>query len=159
MVKIIRRLVYLLVILTVCAMGVTPVMAQAQPDFQPTQIIVTAYTGITNTVTVLVKNNEDVASDNFSVKLESDNGTGYVEVGTKTGNSIYAADNEYYYDTQVKFDWTPSMSGNYTLKATVNPGGTVAETNEANNVLTDNVTVTDLAPAHVQEPVSTILGV
>jgi len=147
--KIIRLLGCMLLISTIFAMNAVPAMAAGQADLQPSQIIVTAYTGITNTVTVLVKNNENVASDNFSVKLESDNGTGYVEVGTKTGNSIYGKDNAWYADAQVKFDWTPSMSGNYTLSVTADPGNYVAETNETNNVLTDNVTVTDLAPITV----------
>lgn len=147
--KIIRLLSCLLLISTIFAMNAVPAMANGQPDLQPSQIIVTAYTGITNTVTVLVKNNENVASDNFSVKLESDNGTGYVEVGTQTGNSIYGKDNAWYADAQVKFDWTPSTSGNYTLIATADPYNTVPETNDGNNVLTDNVTVTDLAPITV----------
>jgi len=70
-------------------------------------------------------------------------------VETKTGNSIYGKDNAWYADAQVKFDWTPSTSGDYTLRVTVDPANTVAETDDNNNVLTENVTVTDLAPITV----------
>ena len=118
MVKIIRRLVYLLVILTVCAISVTPVMAVAQPDLQPTQIIVTTlYAGANNAVTVVIANNGDVAVTDFDVKLEahniSDNTT--TVVATKTGNSILANNDPWYWPASVKFDWTPGASGNYTL--------------------------------------------
>jgi len=147
--KIVRLLGGLLLISTILAMNAVPAMATGQPDLEPSQIIATAYTGITNTVTVLVKNNENTASDNFSVKLESDNGTGYVEVGTKTGNSIYGKDNLWYYDVQVKFDWTPATSGDYTLKATADPGNYVTETNETNNELIGNVSVAELIPITV----------
>jgi len=150
MFRIMRFLSYLLLISVLFVMNVKPAMANGQPDLQPSQIIVTAYTGITNTVTVLVKNNENVASDNFSVKLESDNGTGYVEVETKTGNSILGNLDPWYADAQVKFDWTPATSGDYTLRVTVDPDDYVAETNEGNNELTLDVTVIDLTPATVK---------
>ncbi len=147
--RLIKILSCLLLILTLISVNPLLALANGQPDLEPGQIIVTAYTGITNTVTVLVKNNQDTASDNFSVKLESDNGTGYAEVNTRTGNSIYGKNNPWYSDAQVTFNWAPATSGNYTLRATVDPANTVAESNEANNVLTAEVTVIDLTPITV----------
>ncbi|UCG10268.1 MAG: hypothetical protein JSW30_06065 [Dehalococcoidia bacterium] len=148
--KIFRLLGGFLLISTILAMNAVPAMATGQPDLEPSQIIATAYTGITNTVTVLVKNNENTASDNFGVLLEAKYGTGdYTTVDNITGNSILDKDNAWYADTQVKFDWTPSTSGDYTLRATVDPGSYVTETNETNNELTGNISVAELTPITV----------
>ena len=136
--KIIRRLGYLLVILTVGAISVTPVMAVAQPDLEPTQIIVTTlYAGANNAVTVVVANNGDAAVSDFDVKLEAYNISANTTtvVDTKTGNSILASNNPYYWPASVKFDWTPTSSGNYTLTAIVDSADAVIVSDETNNQL------------------------
>ena len=144
--KIVRYVSCLLLVLSVCTMSVTPVMAQAQPDLQPTQItITTLYAGATNTVTVVVANNGDTAVSSFDVKLEA-NG---VEVATKTGNSILANNDAWYWPASIKFDWTPAASGNYTLRATVDSAGAIAESDETNNQLEQAVTVIDLSAVTV----------
>jgi hypothetical protein len=144
--KLIRSLGYLLVVLTICFVGVTPVMAQAEPDLQPTQIIVAnIYAGATNTVTVVIANNNDVAVNDFDVRLEADG----VEVGTVTGNSILASGDPSYWPVSVNFEWVPATAGDYTLTAVVDSAGAVAESDETNNELQRVVTVIPAEPVTV----------
>jgi len=145
--RITRSLITLLAVLAVCAVTVVPVMAQSQPDLQPTQIIVTSlYKDATNTITVVIANNEDVAVDSFNVKLEADG----VEVATKTGNLILGNNDPWYWPTAVEFEWTPTEAKYYTLRAIVDPADTVDESNETNNQLEQPVTVIELLPVAVK---------
>lgn len=138
--KVVRLFGCLLLVATLCVINFTPVMAQAEPDLQPTSIeVANLYAGAINKVTVVVANNEDVPVADFDVKLEVGDGAGYTEVDTKTGNSILASGNSWYWAVSVKFDWTPATAGAYTLRATVDSA--VAETNETNNQLEQVVTV------------------
>ena len=144
--KIIRCLGGLLLILTL-VLHVTPVMAQTEPDLQPTQITVTTlYAGATNAVTVVVANNGDTAVSDFDVKLEVDG----VEVATINGNSILANNDPWYWPASVKFDWTPAAAGDYTLTAIVDSAGAVAESNETNNQHQQAVTVDELTAVTVK---------
>jgi hypothetical protein len=117
---------------------------------QPTQILATAYTGISNTVTVFVANNEDVEVSSFNVLLEVDDGSGFTTVDNIAGNSIYGNLDAWYAETQVKFSWTPSATGSYTLRATVDSPDAVTETDETNNQIMQPVNVTDLTDITVK---------
>ena len=135
-----------LLILIVSLTGAVPVLAEAQPDLQPTQITVTAlYAGATNAVTVTVANNGDSAASNFAVCLEA-NGTA---VATKTGISVPARNDPYYWPASVKFDWNPPAAGAYTLTAIVDPDGAIAESDETNNQCQQEVTVLEATPVTV----------
>ena len=48
--RLIKLITCLLLLSTFCAINLTPAMAEGQPDLEPSQIIVTAYTGIINTI-------------------------------------------------------------------------------------------------------------
>jgi hypothetical protein len=146
--KIARFLGCLLVILTIFIMNAVPVMADDEPDLQPTQIIVTTlYASANNTVTVVVANNGTENAKDFDVQLVArkiSNGDNVTIVKTQTDNVTP------YWPAFVNFDWTPETSGNYTLIATVDSSYNVNEKDETNNVLTDNVTVIELAPVTVK---------
>jgi hypothetical protein len=155
--KVLKSLFCLILIFGLSIMNVTPAMANGQPDLQPTQITVpTLYAGLTNVVTVVVANNENVAVADFDVKLESDNGTGYIEVDTQTGNSILGSLEGGYADVEVSFDWTPSVAGDYTLRATVDSASAIAETDEDNNQTTQVVEVNITVTVRVEGQTSTI---
>jgi hypothetical protein len=142
MVRIIRCLFYSTVLLTVCAVAVTPVMAADEPDLQPTGIeVTTLYAGVSNQVGVVVANNEDVAVGSFNVLLEVDDGSGYVTVDNITGQSILGSGDPWYWPVWVNFSWVPAASGNYTLKATVDSAEAVDESSETNNEIVQEVLV------------------
>ncbi len=144
--KVIRFLCCLLVAF-VSLVSASPVLADAQPDLQPTQITVTTlYAGVTNAVTVVVANNGDAATSNVSVRLEA-NGTA---VATKTGISVPAKNDLSYWPASVKFDWNPATAGAYTLTAIVDSAGAIAESNETNNQLQQAVTVLAAVPVTVK---------
>ncbi len=142
MVKIMRCLVYPLIILTVCAVAVTPVMALDEPDLEPTSIeVTTLYAGVSNQIGVVIANNEDVSVSSFNVLLEVDDGSGYTTVDNITGNSILGKYTTGYWPVWVNFSWIPAASGNFTLKATVDSANTVNETQEDNNYIEQELTV------------------
>ncbi len=145
--KILRFIICLLAIVTSLMLPAPTAAAVEQPDLQPTQIAVSnLYAGVSNTVTVTVENNGNVTATNFDVKLEA----GGVTVANSTGNSIPAKNDPYYWPAYVNFNWTPAMAGNYTLRATVDSTSIIAESNESNNQLEQNVTVNTLIPITVK---------
>jgi hypothetical protein len=140
--KIITHLGCLLLVLGLGTMSVAPAMAQTHPDLQLTSIqVANLYAGVTNKITVVVANNEDVAVADFDVKLEANDGGGYTEVDTITGNSILGSGDASYWPVSVMFEWTPADAGDYTLRATADSAGAVEETEEGNNQLEQAVTV------------------
>jgi hypothetical protein len=148
--KIITHLGCLLLISSLCTMSITPAMAQTHPDLQPTSIqVANLYAGASNKITVVVANNEDVAVADFDVKLEVDDGEGYTEIDTITGNSILGNDDAWYWPVSVMFDWAPADAGDYTLRAIVDSDGAVEEVEEGNNQLEQMVTVIAADPITV----------
>lgn len=135
--------------ITAASTGLTSATQQETvilPDMQPTQILVnTLYAAATNTVTVVVANNNNAAANNFAVELDV-NG---VKLSTQTSNSISAHNDPYYWPLSVNFNWKPASAGSYTLKAIVNPDGSVQESNTSNDQLQQTVTVVNLAPVTV----------
>ncbi len=137
----------LILLLTLLMSGGLPVAAQAEPDLEPVQLIVTsAYAGTANAVTVVVANNEDVAVADFDVRLEA-NG---MEVATISGNSIMGSGDPYYWPVSVPFEWTPAEAADYTLTATVDSAAVVMETDEGNNQLTQATAVLAADPVTVK---------
>jgi hypothetical protein len=128
------------------------VMAAELPDLQPVQIAVTnLYSGVNNTVSVVIANNGNIAAEGFDVKLEAaESGGSYQEVEIRSGNFISFHDDAYYWPLTVNFNWVPSYSGSYTLRVTVDPAGGVAESDEDNNIREQNVQVKDFVPVTVQ---------
>lgn len=151
MTRIIRFLCCLLVAFA-GLVNASPALANAQPDLQPSQIAVTTlYAGATNTVSVTIANNGNAAADSFAVKLEASlSGGNYTEIASKTGNSIPAHNDAYYWPLSVNFTWNPATNGNYLLRVTVDSLDTVAEPDEMNNILSQPVTVIVLSPVTVK---------
>ncbi len=145
--KIIRPLVCLLAIVASLILPLPVTGADEQPDLQPTQIASNLYAGVSNTVTVTVENNGNATATNFDVKLEVVGGS---IVSNSTVSNILPKNDSWYYPAYVNFNWTPATAGNYTLRATVDSAGVIAESNETNNQLYQNVTVNTLIPITVK---------
>ncbi|UCG54168.1 MAG: DUF4430 domain-containing protein [Dehalococcoidia bacterium] len=150
--RIIRLLGCLLLISPIFVISPVPATASGDVDLLPTEIDATAlFASANNSVIVIVDNNGADNVTSFDVKLEaynvSTNTTATVE--TKTGNSILGKNEPSYWPAFINFNWAPATSGNYTLIATVDSSGNVTETDETNNVLTNDVTVIELAPVTV----------
>jgi subtilase family serine protease len=145
--KFIRPLVCLLAIVTSLILPLPVTGAVELPDLEPTQIAVSnLYAGVANTVTVIVANNNNATATNFDVKLE----VGNVTIGNSTVSNILPKNDSWYYPAYVNFNWIPTAAGNYTLQATVDSIGNVTESNETNNHLEQNVTVSALSPITVK---------
>ncbi len=132
--KVIKSLFCLLLISGLFAANVAPVMANPAADLTCQLEVNEVYTSIVNRVVVNVPDPGESVSD-FQVKLEVDDGGGYTEIATNSVSGAFA-----WGDTATTFTWTPAADGDYTLKATVDSGGAVAETNEGNNQETQEVT-------------------
>ena len=150
--RIIRLLGCLLLISPIFVISPVPATASGDVDLLPTEIDATAlFASANNSVIVIVDNNGADNVTSFDVKLEaynvSTNTTATVE--TKTGNSILGKNEPSYWPAFINFNWAPATSGNYTLIATVDSSGNVTETDETNNVLTNDVTVIELASVTV----------
>ncbi len=86
-----------------------------------------AWVDLSNTVSATVENNGAGNAGSFNVALYADD----VEVDTKSVSGLaFGA------STVVSFDWTPAEVKTYTLKAEVDPGKVVDETDETNNEFT-----------------------
>ncbi len=92
------------------------------------------YTSIANKVVVNVPD-PGVLVDDFQVLLEVRDGGDYTEIATNNVSGAFA-----WGDTATTFTWTPTASGNYTLRATVDSGGAVEESDEGNNQDSQSVT-------------------
>jgi hypothetical protein len=128
-----------------------PASAADQSELAPAQIgVTTLYSGINNTVVVVVANNAAVAANDFNVKLEySFSGGEYSLIGSSSASISSSAD-PYYYPLSINFNWKPAAAGNYSLRATVDAANTVPESNETNNILIQQATVVDLSPISVK---------
>lgn len=145
--KIIRPLVCLLAIVASLILPLPVTGADEQPDLQPTQIAVSnLYAGVSNTVTVIVVNNNNATATNFDVKLE----VGNVTIGNSTVSNILPKNDSWYYPAYVNFNWIPATAGNYTLRATVDSAGVIAESDDTNNQFEQSVTVSALSPVTVK---------
>ena len=125
--KVARFLGFLLVIVALCAVSVMPAMANPDVDLQCQLQVNEVYTGIGNKVIVVVPDPGE-AVDDFKVKLDVNDGTGYTEIATNNISGAFA-----WGDATTTFTWTPAADGDYTLRATVDSDEAVAETNEENN--------------------------
>ena len=132
--KVMRSLFCLLLVFGLCTMGATSVMADPAADLTCQLEVNEVYTNIANKVVVNVPDPGEAVND-FQVLLEVDDGGGYADIATNNVSGSFA-----WGDTATTFTWTPTASGNYTLKATVDSGDAVTETNEGNNVETQAVT-------------------
>jgi len=105
-----------------------------QPDLILTNITLPSplYPNLTYRVNVTVLNNGTEASGSFNVSLYVNSSLlGSVLVDNLSPESA----------TTVGFNWTPKAVGNYTLEAVADSNDSVAESNESNNILFVNVTV------------------
>ena len=91
-----------------------------------------AWVDLSNSVNVTVANDGAGNTGSFNVALYA-NGA---EVDTKPVSGLASGAS-----TVVSFDWTPDEVKTYTLKAEVDPGNAVAETDETNNELTKSQVV------------------
>ena len=135
--KVMKSLVCLLLVSSLFVMNMTPALAADPTADLACQLEVNeVYTNIANKVVVNVPDPGEVVND-FQVLLEVDDGGGggYVEIATNDVSGAFA-----WGDTATTFTWTPTADGDYTLRATVDSGDAVAETNEGNNVETQAVT-------------------
>jgi hypothetical protein len=102
-------------------------------DLLPTALeIPTLYDNMSNTIRVTILNNRTGEASSFNVSLSADgNPVDEVEVsGLGAGGS-----------TVVSLFWTPSATGDFELCVTADCDFEVNESNETNNVLCENVTV------------------
>lgn len=108
---------------------------QPQLDLTVTDIAVpaTIYPDVAATITATIANigYEDIGNS-FGVELRV-NG---VTVDSDTVTALNAGST-----ASVNFDWTPTVSGNYTLGVIADSGGTIGESNETNNDFTLQTTV------------------
>ncbi|MFC1916281.1 CARDB domain-containing protein, partial [Chloroflexota bacterium] len=125
--KVMKSVACLLLVLSLCAMNVMPVLANPDPDLTCQLEVNEVYTNISNKVVVNIPDPGESVND-FQVKLEIDDGGGYADIATNNVSGAFA-----WGDTATTFTWTPTASGNYTLRATVDSGDAVTETNESNN--------------------------
>jgi hypothetical protein len=132
--KVVSVVVCLLLVAGLLVMNMTPVMANPDADLTCQLEVNEVYTSIANKVVVNVIDPGEVVSD-FQVLLEVDDGEGYDEIATNNVSGAFA-----WGDTAATFTWTPTADGDYTLRATVDSGNAVTETNEDNNVETQAVT-------------------
>jgi hypothetical protein len=140
-------LVILILLITLFSV---PASASIQADLEPTGIAVTAlYSGVDNSVTVIIANNTAVASGEFTLKLEyALSGGEYSLIGTQSG-SVSSSDDPYYYPLYVNFNWIPPSPGSYSLRVTVDSAQAIAESDETNNTIFQQVTVKPLADISV----------
>jgi len=111
---------------------------ETEPDFLVSGIKVKhnyyngAWVDLSNSVNVTVANDGAGNAGSFNVALYA-NGA---EVDTKPVSGLASGAS-----TVVSFDWTPDEVKTYTLKAEVDPGNAVAESDETNNELTKSQVV------------------
>ena len=115
-----------------------------QPDLIPSDIMVTSfgsvlYSNSTNTIKAAIENIGILGVSNFTCVLKADNET----VDEEEIERLNAMNN-----ITVSFVWAPDRTGDYALAVEVDSEDNVSESNEANNIITKNVTV-ELPPAVV----------
>jgi len=106
------------------------------------QIPTNPTTGQTYPITVTVSNLGQTDAGTFSNKLYD----GTTQIGEIILNSLKAGTN-----TPITFNWIPTTSGTHTLKIITDANNQITETNENNNQITQDTTVTVTSPtANVQ---------
>ncbi|MFC1931036.1 CARDB domain-containing protein [Chloroflexota bacterium] len=132
--KLVRLFSCLLLLLSLCAMSMTPVLANPDADLIGQLEVNEVYTNIANQVVVNVPDPGESVND-FQVKLEVSDGGDYTEIATNNVSGTFA-----WGDTATTFSWTPTADGDYTLRATVDSSDNVTETNEDNNQVSQAIT-------------------
>jgi hypothetical protein len=133
MLKVLKYIGCILMVLCLGTASGVPVMADPAPDLTCQLEFSEIYTGIANKVIVVVPDPGDSVAS-FQVKLEVDDGDGYTEIATNDVSWDFT-----WGDATTTFTWTPSASGNHTLRAIVDPDNDVTEDNEGNNQDTEVV--------------------
>jgi len=108
--------------------------------------------GQTYPITVTVSNLGQTDAGTFSNKLYD----GTTQIGEIILNSLTAGTN-----TPITFNWIPTTSGTHTLKIITDANNQITETNENNNQITQDTTVTtppDLTISNIQTPSNPVTG-
>ena len=119
------------------------------------QIPTNIKTGTTNPITVTVSNLGQTDAGTFSNKLYD----GTTQIGEIILNSLKAGTN-----TPITFNWIPTTSGTHTLKIITDANNQITESNENNNQITQDTTVTtppllpDLTITNIQTPSNPVTG-
>ncbi|MEA3458099.1 MAG: CARDB domain-containing protein, partial [Candidatus Thermoplasmatota archaeon] len=104
-----------------------------KPDLTPTSITpTTLYVNQPNEITATIRNNGTAAAGQFNVSLKVEE----TVIGSDTVASLGAG-----ISVPVVFTWTPDAAGSFNLTAIADSDDAVAESDEANNELTREVTV------------------
>ncbi|MCK4458492.1 MAG: PQQ-binding-like beta-propeller repeat protein, partial [Methanosarcinales archaeon] len=112
----------------------TPAAAE-EPDLTPTSLTSTAlYVNQPSTLTATIRNNGTAAAGSFNVSLKVED----TVIGSDTVASLGAGSS-----VPVVFIWTPDAAGTFNLTAIVDSDDAVAESDEANNELTEEVTISE----------------
>jgi len=116
-----------------------------RPDLTPTSLQPTMlfFINETNTITATVKNDGGVPAGSFNVSLKADG----ILVDTKTMDSLGVSE-----EKTIALNWTPPSAGTFNLKVTVDSDAVILESDETNNNLTVQATVTigDLVPTSIE---------
>jgi PKD repeat protein len=108
--------------------------------------------GETYKVNVTVTNNGATDAGSFTVKLQD----GTTGIGWITINNLAAQTN-----TTITFNWKPTTNGTHTLKAAADYYNTITESNENNNKLAQDITVStkpDLTISNIELPLNPVVG-
>jgi len=132
--KVVKSLFCLLLVFGLFIMNVPHVMANPDPDLTCQLQVNEVYTNIANKVVVVIPDPGDSVTD-FQVLLKVSDDGDYTEIATNNVTWDFT-----WGDATTTFTWTPTVSGNYTLRATVDPNNNIGETNEGNNEATQAVT-------------------
>jgi hypothetical protein len=125
--KVVKSLFCLLLVFGLFIMNVPHVMANPAADLTCQLEVNEVYTNIANKVVVNIPDPGESVND-FQVLLEVSDDGDYTEIATNNVSGVFA-----WGDTATTFTWTPTANGDYTLRATVDSGLAVIETNEGNN--------------------------
>ncbi len=105
-----------------------------KPDLKPAEIKTAdkIYANSGNIITVIVKNIGKTEENGVLVILKAD----INEIGSKLIDKINPAENG-----SAEFTWMPEKTGEFILKAEIDPGDEIEEKNEENNVISKEVKV------------------
>ncbi len=124
------------------------ITAISGPDLIPSnlQLPNNPQLGQTYPITVTISNTGGLDAGTFTVKLyDGTTGIGWITVnGLAAGTS-----------TNFTFNWTPTTAGLHTLQVRTDYYNNITESNENNNQITQNITITsgpDLIPSNLQLP-------
>nr|WP_319374733.1 CARDB domain-containing protein [uncultured Methanobacterium sp.] len=112
----------------------------------------TPYLNNTYTINATIKNNGTLDTGAFNVKLVD----GTTTLGTQRITNLAAGTT-----TTLTWTWTPTTTGTHTLTLNTDRNYEIPESNENNNIITTNTTVTaiaDLTPLNLQTPTTPYLN-